>query len=169
MADYAAMIRQTEVRIRELKAVVAETHKTRDVSASRREEWLRACAALNTYQSPIDGLLEACEAQGISDFADLRSFAFAYVEVDPYFHRSGYVMEGLLRQIKRLDFSESEKAILRNAVLKRITRGARREFKHLCRTLPKINTERFEATLQDLAKADQKAIRDRAKIALAYL
>lgn len=169
MSDYAAMIRHTEARLNALKAAITETYRTRDTSPTHREKWKRACDNYHSFETPIDDLLEACETQGIAHFADLRAFAFAYVEVDPYFFRSGYIMEYLLRQIKRLEFTEPEKTILRTTILKRIDQGARREFRYLCRTLPKIKTKKFEATLHDRTAAKSKAIRDRAEIAISYL
>ena len=143
MSDYAAMIRRTEAQIKNLHAAIHVTVKHRDASPSQHELWLRACDKFHAYRPPIAGLLEACEMQGIADFADLRAFAFAYVAVDPYYYRSGYTMERLLRQIKRLDVSEPEKASLRSTILTRIDRGARREFRHLCRTIPQIKTASF--------------------------
>ena len=163
------MIRHTEVRLRDLKAAMDDAYKHRDVSPLHRESSKRACAAFHEYEAPIDNLLKACETQGIADCPDLRDFAFAFVEVAPYFCRSGYLMEYLLQHIKRLELSEPEKTILRTAILNRIERGARREFRHLCRTIPKIKNDSFENTLQKLADAKTKSIRDRAEIALSYL
>ncbi len=169
MADYAAMIRQTETEVRALISEIDATYELRDLTKRRYAAWEIACAALHAYRSPIDDLLDACEIKDFSKHPELRDFAFTYVETSPYFFRSGYTMERVLRTIKRLDFSESEQAILRATILKRITHGARREFKHLCRLIPKIKTKSFESTLQDLAKSDQKSIRFRATLALSYL
>jgi hypothetical protein len=58
----------------------------------------------------------------------LREFMFDYVEVDPQFHRSGYLMERVLRRIKKLSLTPEEAAKLQLLLLNRIRVKALRNF-----------------------------------------
>ncbi len=100
--------------------------------------------------------------------ADQRAFMFDYIAVDPYFFRSGYLMEHILRRIKRIDLTPAEKTTVQQLLLKRIQTKALRNFRHICRLMPQISDADFHARVAALSRSTDPAVRHRAGFALAY-
>lgn len=96
--------------IRRLHDRIHETVRHRDKSVEQKERWQRACAEFHArydklafpggYNSALDRILsgdtEAIEA------------ALCFIELRPYFFRSGYMFKALLPKLKRAPLSASE-------------------------------------------------------------
>jgi hypothetical protein len=169
MAAYIEAIRNLE---RESNALHREVHRTfrlRDESEHKLKDWKRAAERFRTYRSDIDPLIDRCwPSTGEVTEPYLREFLFDYVEVDPQFYRSGYIMEKVLARIKKLTMFPDETANVQTLLLTRIRTRALRNFRHICRLIPMIEDRRLRETVAELAVSDDAAIRRRAEFALVY-
>ena len=100
--------------------------------------------------------------------AEQREFMFDYVAVDPQFFRSGYVMERILRRIKRLDLTSSEKGAIRALLMSRIQGPGRRNFRDICKLVPLVQNDGLAAKIADLVTSPDTAVSARAKMAQTY-
>ncbi|MEL6210385.1 MAG: hypothetical protein AAFR44_09435, partial [Pseudomonadota bacterium] len=101
--------------------------------------------------------------------AERRLFAFDFIDCDPFFFRSGYALEALLRRAKSLRLSNREMDILRRLVLRRIDKGGRREFRCICRMIPLIDSPALRAEIEARSLAQDPRQRQRALVAASYL
>lgn len=169
MHDYRAEIEQHEDEINELISAVHETFKRRETSPHAWKDWKSATARLHSHGREFYSLLKRCWTEGIEQDEDLRVFAFSYLATDPYFFRSGYLMERLVRRLKKPVLSESEQLIIRELILRRIDTKALRNFRDICRLIPKVETEGFRQEINARLKSDNSSIRHRAELAASYL
>ena len=77
--------------------------------------------------------------------------AVTFLEVDPLFHRSGYIKADLLRHLKRAQLSEDQKSRLRKVVMARVQGPDSREFRHYSRIARVI----ADASLRNALQASQ--------------
>lgn len=169
MKMFPHLIGRHEDEYNKLHTAVHETYGRREKSQLAWRDWELAAKRFRRYRSEVDELLERCLMDGIADDSELRNFAFCFVECDPYYDGSGYAMEGLLRKIKKLSLTEAEKALLRDLVLKRIATKALRNFRHICRLIPTIETLGFRNELTARGRSSDPSVRRRAKIAISYI
>ena len=105
--------------------------------------------------SSVSGLTEAIE------------IAIQFLEVDPYFFRSGYIKTDLLRRLKRAPLTKSQQQRLRNVILARISGPDRRELRDYCRLAAALATPAFRIELEAMAKAADARTARHARWALA--
>jgi len=127
-----------------------------------------ACREFHGFQSVVSTSLERIDKEGLSADVDLRAFAFRYLAVDPYYFRSGYAKQDLLRLIKRLSLTADEREVLQELIIRRIQTRALREFRALCRCIPLLASEAFYADVLAAAQDDDRAVARRAAFALGY-
>ncbi|MEP1536500.1 MAG: hypothetical protein ABJQ34_06950 [Paracoccaceae bacterium] len=162
------MITECEREVNELHAALWKAVEHRGKSPHQREQWHRAADAFNNHQSPIDDLIDRCFEYGLERDSDLRRFAFAYIDEDPYFFRSGYILEDLLRRVKRLTLSTDEKTSLQRLILKRIETRALRNFRRICQLINKIDTDDFRNEVCNRTNSSDPQVKRRAEFALSY-
>jgi hypothetical protein len=111
-----------------------------------------------------------------SDLDDLRAgnaqhieTALAFLEADPIFFRSGYTKTAVLRAIKRLPLTSSDRDRLRAVVVHLITTRDGSEFRQYCRLARRLDGAGFRETLAQLAASDTPAVARRAQWVLAAL
>lgn len=167
--DHGALIRGDVACFRDLHETVKATFLERDKSPEHREAWNRACRAFHQEELEMYAVLDRIGRDGIGTDPDLRRFVFAYIDTDPQFFRSGYILERLLRRIKRLTLTEAEKAALRALILRRIHHRAWRNFRDICRLIPRIQTQEFRASVWAALRDEDPGVRHRATLALSYL
>jgi hypothetical protein len=96
--------------ITRLKARIDATFRLRDKSPVHRVEWSEACAEFhrryNTLAFP-GGYDEAMEKFSVSDPSPVET-ALCFLEMRPYFYRSGYMFKTLLRRVKRAELKQSQ-------------------------------------------------------------
>jgi len=168
MENYQKLIAQCEDEINELDTELKQTLEHRDKSPHQREQWHRAADAFRNHQSQIDDLIDQCLELGLENNNELRRFAFAYIDQDPYFYRSGYILESLLRRVKKLSLTASEKSSIQRLVLKRIETRALRNFRQICRLIHMADTDGFLTEVSNRAKSTDPQVKRRAEFALAY-
>lgn len=169
MRDYHTQIRQHEAKMNELIAAIKETVKRRHEFPHAFQEWDSAADRLHEYGRDFYSLLKRCWTEGLEQDEELRAFTFSYLATDPYYFRSGYFLEVLVRQIKKLDLSDAEKVIIQDLILRRIDTKALRNFRDICRLIPRVETEDFSNEIDKRLKSEESSIRHRAELAASYL
>ncbi|MEL0438094.1 hypothetical protein [Phycobacter sp. K97] len=168
MTEYCRLIEQHETEVNRLHAAVRETYLLRKKSQHAWRDWKRAAKCFREYRSEVDDLIEQCIVEGIDNNHALRTFAFGYLKSDPYFFRSGYALERLLQHIKKLDLTASEKVQIQDLILQRIDTKALRNFRHICRLVPLVDTDDFISRIETRLRSDDPNVRRRAEFATAY-
>lgn len=168
MADFVRMIADCEADLNVLHKNLHETAKHRGESPHQKEQWKRAAKAFRTFHSPVFDLVEQCLKNGLESDPKLREFTFDYIDQDPYFYRSGYRMESLLKCVKKLTLSDSEKASIQCLILSRIETRALRNFRQICRLIHMVENEGFHAQVTARTKLSDPQVKRRAAFALAY-
>lgn len=110
--NYHSQIKQSEQIISKLHKRLHDTFKLRRKSKENEEEWEHACAEFRITYDKLYFL------NGIEDYRkELREgnkealeYAICFLEVRPYFHRSGYMFNDLLRVLKNCDLSQTQKS-----------------------------------------------------------
>jgi hypothetical protein len=113
-----SLIQTNAAEAARLHARIHETFAERDHSPKKREEWSRACdefhARYDELASPggFEGALKRIES------GDRRAMeaAICFLELRPYFFRSGYMFESILRKAKRAPLSADQTERLQRVV-----------------------------------------------------
>lgn len=99
-------------RIVELHQRVHETAHSRDLSAAHRESWSQACLEFRTQYDAlafIGGVSTARDRIRSGD-AQAIEYALCFIEVRPYFFRSGYMFKDFLRVLRNVELSPAQQA-----------------------------------------------------------
>jgi hypothetical protein len=86
-------------------------------------------------------LLKALQPQAIET-------AVRFLEADPWFHRSGYVKEELLRRLKHAALSPEQARRLSDLVIRSLTGGAGRVFRYYKNLAPRLDAIRIKEAAQ---------------------
>jgi len=169
MKDFCQLILQHEKKVNELHSQVWETFRRREKSAHAHSDWEQAAKQFCEFGSEFDELVERSLSGDMARDNELRGFALSYVATDPYFFRSGYILERLVRRIKKLDLSDAEKATIQKLILRRIDTKALRNFRDICRLIPKVETTAFSNEIAERLRSSEPGVRHRAELAASYL
>ncbi|GAA5497547.1 hypothetical protein Rhal01_03743 [Rubritalea halochordaticola] len=129
----------------ELYQRIISTFAKRDTSEKARQAWLEATSAWHARRSPVlerlwgRAYLEELRASDPAAVAD----AILFLEVDPWFHRSGYLKERLIRGLKTAQLSDRDKLRLRQLVWNVAAGRNRREFRNYCSLAAVVVDEDF--------------------------
>jgi len=165
-SDFVDLIKSEAAKLEALHAAIDRTVVDRDKNDEARRAWDSACEAFHTYRSRMDPYLErACDEERYAD-SDLLEFAVAFLEVDPWFFRSGYLKQILLTRLKRSDLSEPLRQRLRRVLADAARRRGTREFKHYCRLAVSLADHELASELEVLRVGTDVAAARRAKMML---
>ena len=156
-------------RLRELHDAIRETFRARDESAEARTRWSDACKRFHHEYDGLafpGGLTKGLDRLRAHD-PEAIEIAIQFLEVDPYFFRSGYIKTDLLRRLKRASLTKSQQQRLRNVILARISGPDRRELRHYCRLAAALATPAFRMELEAMATAADARTARHARWALA--
>jgi hypothetical protein len=163
--DFATLIAQEAAKLEALHVEVHWTFAHRDRNAESRLAWQRACDAFHSHVSALDPYLErACNKERYTK-QDLVEFAVCFLEVDPWFFRSGYLKQILLTRLKQSDLGETAKGRLRSVLLDAVARRGTREFRYYCRLAAVIADQGLVAALE-IARQGSGASASRARLML---
>lgn len=144
-----AQMIQNAAEINRLHQRIHETVKRRDENAELREEWSQACAEFHANYNQLclpggwnAGFLDRL----LSGDPEAAEVALCFLEVRPYFFRSGYHWKAILQKCKRARLT-GEQAERFSALLQRY-----REWKQL----RKLSSERGAAIRRDLLPLVQR-------------
>ena len=168
MPDFKALIEHHEKQSNQLHAALFKAFKRKDISDHAYKDWQNAAKACRDFGTEIDDLVIQTQNPDTIITPLLRDFIFSYFEVDPFYFRSGYMMERMVRRAKKLALTEAEKQIIQTLLLKRIDTKALRNFRDICRLIPMIETEGFCNEINKRRSFDDQSVRHRAEFAISY-
>ncbi len=112
------MIERNSAEAALLHGRIHETFAMRDVSPKRREEWKRACEVFHSrydelaFPGGYDGALDRLVAGDL----ETMEATICFLEIRPYFFRSGYMFDALLRKAKHAPLNPEQRARLQVVV-----------------------------------------------------
>ena len=89
--------------------------------------------------------------------------AVAFLEADPWFHRSGYTKVKMVRYIKEAMLTPGYVARLQNVVLNMVERRNGQEFRAYCRLAHKVDAPALREQLTRRLAQDDPNVRRRAR------
>lgn len=92
--------------------------------------------------------------------------AIEYLELKPYFFRSGYIAETLIRRLKHVSLTEQQKERLRRVILQSIDTGPRRVFHEYKRLAKAIMTPDFHSMIKSRQYSPNPEVKMRANAIL---
>lgn len=163
------LIRDEAAKLQKLHAAIHETFVHRDRDARSRQVWSDACKAFHTYVSAIDGYLDrACNERRYVD-REVVEFSICFLEINPWFFRSGYFKQELLTRLKRSELDKSAKERLRAVMIDAVSRRGTREFKYYCRLAVRLTTSGLVKQLQLASVGIDRSRASRARMMLNYI
>jgi hypothetical protein len=100
---------------------IKETSAARDKSPKARDEWEQACAAFHGRYDELafpGGYAGALDRLAAGDPQTMEA-AICFLELRPYFFRSGYMFDELIRKAKHAPLSLEQRARLQYVVERR--------------------------------------------------
>ena len=165
-SDFIDLIKSEASKLEALNADIHRTVPDRDKDEKSHLAWQNACEAFHTYRSRMDPYLErACDEERYED-SDLLEFAVCFLEVDPWFFRSGYLKQILLTRLKRSELVEPFKQRLRGVLGDAARRRGTREFKYYCRLAVALANQQLVGELEALCSNTDTAVAQRARMML---
>ena len=153
-----------EQQIRELEKTIEATYVDRDLDEKHYQAWAEACERFRKsfdrlafpggLEQEID-LLKRGDGQAVE-------MAVRYLEADPWFFRSGYIKEQLMRELRKVSLTEDQGDRLRQVIMDRIKTGGGREFRRYCRLAKDLSTAKFVAEVGEAMKSEDANISRRA-------
>jgi hypothetical protein len=124
------LIEENSAEIARLNRRIRETFTTRDVSPKKKEEWSRACEVLHRRYDELafPGGYKGALDRLIAGDTETMEATICFLEVRPYFFRSGYMFDALLRKAKHAPLSQEQHARLQIVIDEvRAWRASKRE------------------------------------------
>jgi len=100
---------------------------------------------------------------------DALEMAVEFLEADPYFFRSGYIKEKLLRYVRRYTLTPEHMNRLQRIVLNVVDRHFCREFREYCKLARKLNSAELQLLLEHRTQRGDKAVQKRAQWVLDWI
>lgn len=161
--DFTGLIAEEGARLGELHAQVHRTFLRRDLDTKSRLEWERAADAFRSYVSRMNSYIERASKKDRYSDKNILEFVVCFLEVDPWFYRSGYLKEAFLARLKRSDLDEPTRERLRRVLLDAVDRRGSREFKFYCRLAAVIADEDLVSALEPAIGSSDGAVAHRAR------
>lgn len=132
--------------------------------------WEDATSAWHAQRYPTERLWED------QFLADLRTSArqaideaILYLEVDPWYFRSGYLKERLIRGLKAADLTERDRRRLRNVIWNVAGGRNRREFRDYCSLAAVVGDDGLIQLLEDVSPERDRDAKGKFGYLLRYL
>ena len=127
-----ALITANAAEVQRLHKRIHETMRHRYKSPEQTERWETACKEFHSRydQLAFPGGYSSAVARVTSGDTEAVEAALCFVELRPYFFRSGYLFKQLLPKLKRADLSSSQKARLERVVSAYATWRAKKRSDH---------------------------------------
>ena len=153
-----------------LRALNAEIHRTFEKAPHGSEHH----AACRVFHSEFDRLafpggLQRGLAQLKALDPEAIEVAVQFLEEDPWFHRSGYIKEEIVRRLKKAPLKPEQRSRLAAVVAASVCRGPRRIAQHVARLAPIVASPAFVRNMETQAKSDDPELRRRAEHVISVL
>ena len=158
-------------KLNELNDAIHAALKRRNESQACRAVWEEACRSFHAecdYLAFPGGLGKAFSQLQAGDPTTIE-LAVRFLEADPYFFRSGYHKERLIKHLCRNPLSEDQKKRLQQVILARIRDRDRREFRAYCRLAPAVTDPEFHKQVTELAGRSRGTVPRHAPWVLDFL
>ena len=162
---YENLIKTESKRLLELHQNVHRTFKDKQ---GNPEAWSNACSEFNSYISPLDSHVEAFYSLSPINSESVE-FGVQFLEINPFFFRSGYIKEQILNKLKRVVLTKPQSTRLRKVLKNAVLSCSGREFKRYCRLALVIGNETLIQELTGLSEHQDRKIKSRAVLMLSYL
>jgi hypothetical protein len=109
-----ALIESNAQEIVKLNARIRETFAHRNRSPEHWREWKRACESFHSRYNELSfpGGLEGAVERLLAGDQDTMEATICFLEVRPYFFRSGYMFESLFRKARHAPLSTEQRTRL---------------------------------------------------------
>ena len=157
--DFVGLIQREAKVIAELHQNIHITFKNR---SNDRETWSRACEKFHSYVSSMSVFIDRVYNEKEFQDEEIIEFGITYLELDPFYFRSGYIKEEILTKIKRSRLSKKQIKRLRSVLLNAVERRGSKEYKYYCRLAGFIADENFIDQLLLTESVSNKKIKYRS-------
>ncbi len=112
------LIQSNAEEVTRLHSRVHETFAQRDRSPDKLREWERACEIFHSRYNELafPGGFEGALDRIVAGDPESMEAAICFLELRPYFFRSGYMFESILRKTKRAPLSQEQVARLQHVI-----------------------------------------------------
>ncbi len=180
--DYYSQAEQVRQTQRALKNFGQAAY--RNVHTNPNRDTLRQWGELQrtpTYQQLLDAFWTSLDTAYPPGFdADLEKLpyhddvqaletAVVFLEADPFFFRSGYIKEKLLRYVRGYQLPPGYVTRLQRVILNVVDRHYCREFGEYRKLAHRLDTDQLRLALEDRTRSDDLHIRNRAHWILHWL
>lgn len=149
---------------------IHETFAYRDQSREGFEAWKGATSAWHAQSYPTDFLwsdefmlnLRRSEREAIEE-------SILYLEVDPWYFRSGYLKERLIRGLRSAELTERDALRLRNVIWNVAAGQNRREYRDFCSLAVRVATEEFREKLGRVSPEEDARAKGKFSFLREYL
>lgn len=165
------LIEANAAQLDRMHRAIREAWRHRLESPAHKREWHDACLR---FHESYDGLafpggLERGMALLKQHDASTIEVATRFLEVDPWFNRSGYIKADLIRWLRQAPLSGHQRERLRAVILARIQGRDAREFRWYCRLARFLASPQFLEQVRALAASPDPRIARHASWVLAQL
>ena len=149
---------------------IGEAFLNRSDGPEAWERWKQVCADWHASRKPTDFLWEGSTRQRLrSGDPGAVEDAILFLEIDPWFFRSGYLKERVLGALKCAPLSSRQRERLRHIIIE-VCRGRnRREFRYYCALAVKVWTLEFENTVRTQSATRDLESKGKFSFLLRYL
>lgn len=138
--------------ITKLNNEIMRTFESRSESEDAYQAWSEACRIFHDSYNDLafPGGLEQGLALLKKGDSETIETAITYLEANPYYFRSGYIKEKILRLLKQATLTKKQIGQLQDILINVIQRTGRRENREYRRLAQKIADDKFRARLQKI-------------------
>ena len=145
------LILQNAQALNKLQDDIKHTAKKRAENEQSLKEWKEACRLFHEALDLVfpGGLSKQLELLKKHDPTTIDN-AITYLKADPYYFRSGYIKQEMLRRLKQAPLTHKQIIQLQDILIDVIQRTGRRENREYYRLAAKIADEKFRARIQEI-------------------
>ncbi len=158
----------------EINALDDELAHAAKNKVSNHQAWLAAAERFNTSYDRLafpGGLNRGLTLLKKYD-SDVIAQAIIYLQADPYFHRSGYIKEQILKILKKASFTKKQIIAMQELIISIIHKGLiqDRTYKQYCTIASKITDDNFCTSIENIVKtASDPRVKESAQLVLQSL
>ncbi|MCE5198779.1 MAG: hypothetical protein ABFD54_10455 [Armatimonadota bacterium] len=132
---------------------INETYSQRQQNQETWAAWKEACADFHQTRVATDYLWSDKVRLKIKNGdREVINDALLYLEVDPWYFRSGYLKERLIDALKSAPLTNEDVNRIQNIIINIAGGPNRREFRRFCQLAARVTSPEFEELLVQLAK-----------------